>query len=490
MGLLRQSFYLKISGALFVLMAIMVAVMIFLLDGFWKSFALESDQLLHWDLAQVLATRLEPEVTGKINYAAVQESLNDFSTLFPRFEFFLLDEEGTIMSYQGGANRLRVRKIRLEPIRKFLNSAETPTIPIFGDNPHESESVDPSVFSVAPMQVAGKTWYFYVLLNGEKGTATTSLLSLSYVRQSSIAALAFTFIVTFLLGSTLFFFLTRRLRSVAVAVKAFESGDLGRRMPDSSDDEVGQLARAFNSMADAIAGYIEKLKRGDELRRELVANVSHDLRSPLTSAQGYMEVLLSEQDKVAPEERAAFLERTYQTIIYLVRLVNELFELSKLEAKDTVPKLAAFSAMQLTELCCLKYEPLAAERNVTIQLDSPDDIPKVVGDRYMIERVVSNLIENAIRYNRENGTVTVRLAAHNGRLTISVKDTGIGIAQEELPHIFERLYRARQGNEHSASGSGLGLAIVRRIIEAHASEILVNSTLGQGTEFSFELPTE
>jgi signal transduction histidine kinase len=219
-----------------------------------------------------------------------------------------------------------------------------------------------------------------------------------------------------------------------------------------------------------------------------VANVSHDLRSPLASIQGYVETVIMKNGAIEPQQRRELLEVIYQNSMRLSRLVDELFELSKLDAEQTQPNVEPFSMAELIQDVVLKFKPQAGQRDITLEDRLPRGLLLVDGDVGMIERVLSNLLDNAIRYTPEGGTVSVELENGDERVKIRVADTGPGIPAEDLPHIFDRFYRVEKSRSQEGGGTGLGLAIARRIIELHGSNIEASSKEGVGTSFTFRLP--
>jgi signal transduction histidine kinase len=243
-------------------------------------------------------------------------------------------------------------------------------------------------------------------------------------------------------------------------------------------------------MADKIVAHIEEIKTMDDLRRDLVANVSHDLRTPLVSIHGYVETILMKDKSLSPEDREKYLKTVLQGTEKLKRLVEELFELSKLEAKQTTPTFERFSLAELVQDVVQKQQILAEHERLRIQTDFPRDLPFVVADIALIERVFQNLLENAIKFSADGGTITVTLRPGARGVTVIVADTGYGIPVEELPHIFERYQRGSRSATIDRTGAGLGLAIVKRILEIHGVTIAVSSKMNEGTAFSFQLPIQ
>jgi signal transduction histidine kinase len=312
----------------------------------------------------------------------------------------------------------------------------------------------------------------------------------SYIIRNSVISLVATFLLIGIAGLIIFFLLTKRVRAMAAAVRAFEHGDYSERVPEKSADEIGQLAKAFNDMAERVEANLEAITRSDNLRRELVANVSHDLRSPLASVQGYLETVLMKDALLTRGERARFLEIIHANVLRLSTLVNELFELSRLEARQIQPQQEPFALSELVQDVIVKFQPQALERHITLSSSFPHDLPFVAGDIAMIERVLSNLIDNALRYTPRQGTVRVMLEPGDGTVTVRVADTGYGIPAEDLPHVFDRFYRVDKSRSRDSGGSGIGLAIVKRILEMHESDVVVESTSPSGTVFAFALPAE
>jgi len=228
------------------------------------------------------------------------------------------------------------------------------------------------------------------------------------------------------------------------------------------------------------------LQRMDELRRELIANVSHDLRTPLASMQGYLETVLMKNEQLTPAERRSYLEVILNSTERLSRLVQELFELSRLEAQQSRPQIESFSLAELANDLVQKFTPLAAGKGVSLGIRFDDHPPLVAADIAMIERVMQNLLDNAITYTPAGGNVSITIAGRETTVRVSVDDTGVGIAGSDLPYVFDRFYQVR--TKGSRAGAGLGLAIVKKILEAHGASIAVQSRVDAGSTFWFELP--
>jgi signal transduction histidine kinase len=311
--------------------------------------------------------------------------------------------------------------------------------------------------------------------------------------------------VAFALAAALLVFnlLTRRLRLLAEEIEAFRASRFTqpRHVPWScaDGDEVDRLAHAFGELSDHIARQIGQLERMDTQRRELLANVSHDLRTPLTLMQGYLETLLLRRGELSAAEERGCIEVAARHAERLGRLVADLFELTKLDGQAGRLQAEPFSLSELAQDIAQKFVLHARDRSVAIEVGLDPRTPAVMGDIGMIERALENLVENALRHTPGGGRVTIAIERLVDHARVRVSDTGCGIAREDLPHVFDRFFQAPRLELAAAGGAiadggaarhhaGLGLAITRRIVNLHGAEIEVASRVGLGTVFSFDLP--
>jgi signal transduction histidine kinase len=258
--------------------------------------------------------------------------------------------------------------------------------------------------------------------------------------------------------------------------------------PSPPGDEIDRLAVAFEEMSQRIACQLQALEDSAAQRRELLANVSHDLRTPLASMQGYLETLLLKHGTLPPEEERSYLEVAAKHSERLGKLVRDLFELTKLEAHEMPPAIESFPLTELVQDILQKFQLGAAQRGLMLKHSFAAGVPPAQADIGMIERVLENLIENAMRHTPAGGTVRVEVEGAGSRVQVRVSDTGHGIPGEDLSNIFDRYYRIDRGEFGAEGGTGLGLAITRRIVELHGGRIDVESVVGAGTSFLFDLP--
>jgi signal transduction histidine kinase len=264
------------------------------------------------------------------------------------------------------------------------------------------------------------------------------------------------------------------------------------RLVTGLKQEIDERRVAQDRLAGALAE-VERLKQDLEaensyLRRDLIANVSHDLRTPLVSIRGYLEVLAAKGDQLAPPQRRDYLAIAVRQSEHLGRLVDQLFELAKLDFKDMTLSREAFPLGELAHDVIQKFRLVAEGRGVHLEVEAPAALANVDGDLGLLERVFENLIGNALRYTPAGGSVTVRLTGGEDAVQVEVADTGSGIAAAELPKVFDRHWRGGDGCQTASTGAGLGLAITKRILELHGAPIGVESG-DHGTRFSFAVPT-
>lgn len=487
-----KTLYSKLAVGLFAVVCLIGLALALLVRFSSELYQQELAQKLNSDLARNLVAESSLLSERQVNKAALKDVFHALMLINPSIEVYLLDKEGRILAYSAPAAKIKRSEVDTAPIRDFV--AGRRDYPILGDDPRDARGR--KVFSVAPVRNDGRLeGYLYVILGGEQYDNVTDMLRGSYILRLTAGGLGASLVVALLAGLVLFALLTRRLRRLTHAIQAFGSGnyrDVAARYPLHSDrgDEIDELGRHFNAMADRIGEQFSELQRNDAQRRELVANVSHDLRTPLASLHGYLETLLMKGENIGPEERRRYLQIASGHSEHLAKLVEELFELAKLDSYDAVLHSEAFSLSELAQDAVIKYQLMAKRRGVTLSAGLGEGAPFAQGDIGLMQRVLDNLIENAIRHTPAGGQVIVSVTPSGDHVRLEVRDTGCGIAPEEIPHIFDRFYRLQKSRATGGGHAGLGLAIARRILELHGSDIATHSELNVGTTFSFELPAK
>lgn len=482
---LLRTFYGRLSAILLVLLlALGVALGALAVRSAFR-LTEAADQELNRDLAHDLAPRFEPHLREGIDTVAIAEEIRGLTAVNRRIDVYLLGPDGVIKgSFVQPGQALQLARVDVGPLDRLMGGAGD--LPILGTDPLDPAA--PKPFSVAPVAIMGDpACYLYIVLGGERYASVLAMLAESHLLRGALVGLALVVLGAALVGLLLFAFVTRRLRQMTAVVGAFEGGRLDRRVPDGTSDEVGQLGAAFNRMADAIAVHVAELERADRLRQEFVEDVSHDLRNPLASIRGYLETLLLKGSALAPAERERHVEVALANVDRLSELVEGLFELSKWGAQPLTPRPEPFSLAELIHDVVVHFQPAATERGVELVARMSPSLPLVHADVGMVDRVIANLVENALRHTPAGGRVEVVPWHEGDHVGVRVSDTGEGIAPEDLPHIFERFYRSPR-SRHASDGSGLGLFIAQKVLEAHGRAIHVESALGVGTTFRFDLP--
>jgi len=297
------------------------------------------------------------------------------------------------------------------------------------------------------------------------------------INQALLIAAAGGILIALILGLLLARTLTRPVRELTAATRAMSKGELEQQLPVRSRDELGELTTAFNQMS-------ANLTRSNQSRRQMTADIAHDLRTPLTVLAGYLESL---RDGVLKPTRERF-DVMHQEAQHLQHLVDDLRTLSLADAGELSLNRQPVPPQELLERLALTYKHIAEQRNLTLQVRVAPDLPEIQVDVERMMQVLENLVSNALRYTPIGGAITLSARRDQESVLMKVTDTGAGIDPKDLPHIFDRFYRSDQSRQETEGESGLGLAIAKSIIEAHGGKITAESELGGGSTFTIRLP--
>ena len=486
--------------------AAMVAVLLFLALGVAMFFllrhhsvqtTLESTQRMNLGLAGYIVDHQAPgliDAGGRADRARMRELAMHVMMINPAVEVYLLDDQGRVIAHalEGVQGPDPVgRQVDLAPVRRLLDDNHDQTsLPVTGTDPRNTDRAN--IFSVARVPASsGPGGYLYVVLNGNAAqTVSASFSNSGTLRTTALGMVAAIGLAAMVLLIALQQ-LTRPLRRLTDELRAFRGTAECEEIRESGD-EIEVLRSALRNMEQRIAQQFQRLEDGDRQRRELISNISHDLRTPLSSIQGYVETALLRGEQIDPETRSAHLRTALRHVDLLGKRIGDLFELSKLDAGRVEPKREVFCLAELLQDVVQNYQLAAQRRGVHLSLAAGSHMKaRVVADIAMIERVLQNLIDNALRYTAQGGEVTLTVEMKGAYMEISVTDTGCGIAQEHLPHIFERYWRVTDADEtetETGTSSGLGLTIVKRMLDLHGSAVRVSSEFRHGTRFEFLLP--
>jgi signal transduction histidine kinase len=279
----------------------------------------------------------------------------------------------------------------------------------------------------------------------------------------------------------------RRLAALEEAAVRLGAGDLTARAPQQGNDEIARVSRAFNRMAAELASRDEALRTSDRLRRQMLADVSHELKTPLTAMRGYVETLRMPGTALDDERRAAYLETIERETLRLDRIVKDLLDLARYEHGVVGLSLRVFDVERMFHHVVRRHERGTHARGISVSVDVAQGADQIIGDPDRLEQVIENLVANAIRHTPGGGAVDLRATTEDGSAVLSVTDSGSGIASEHLPHVFDRFYKVDPARAAEGAGSGLGLSIAKAIVERHGGTIGATSTSGC-TRFTIVLP--
>lgn len=481
--LLFSHLYWKISAIFILILFIFATITLYISVHSASKYSVEVNQKLNWDLARNTVDLIKPKFQGgTVNKEAIADIMHSMMVINPSLEVYLLNPDGKILSYVAPEKVVKLENVSLDPIQSFFSNAKHNLI--FGDDPRNpGEKKTFSAAKVIDQNIL--TGYLYIVLASQEYVSTAQMVLSSYILGLSIRSIIIILVISAFVGLFFIWFITKKLNVIVIGIREFQSGNFNTRIPVKSKDELDNIGLVFNEMADTISKNIHELKETDEFRKELISNVSHDLRTPVASIQGYAETLLLKKDQIAPEERLKYLEIIYSSCERLKKLVGDLFDLSKLQTNQVKLNPEPFAIAELISDISNKYRIISQKQGISINAFLPNENPIVEADILLIDRVLQNLIDNAIKFCRKGDFINIVIRSdQKGKVEISVSDSGEGIRADELPFIFDRYYKGKNYSE----STGLGLAIVKKIIDLHQSVIRVSSQPGKGTDFSFHLP--
>ncbi len=479
-----NSLFWKISLVFFLLLATVGIAYVYTSHTSSKEYLEEVNQRLNHDTAKNIIENSTPFYNGKVIKPALEEMFHHVMAINPNLEVYLVNPKGNIIAWYPPEKKIHKNKIDLLPIKSFISDKSNKLIR--GDDPLNPSSK--KVFSAHPLTMNNMLYaYIYVVLNGEKNQTTSDNLFTSYLWQISYRTMAITLFFTFIIGLFIIRIITKNHSIILKVMQRFREGDLTARIAIDKISSEKQLGEMFNEMADILTKNIEKLKEVENLRRELIANVSHDLRTPIAIIRGYLETLQIKENSITPEDRKRYIDMVQESTIKLEKLINELFELSKLEANQIKPNKEPFIISELVNDIGTKYHIIAQNKKIKIETFLSTELAPVLADISLIERVIQNLLDNAIKFTPENGKITLTTEkCVNNTVKITISDTGIGIPEKDQERIFARYYRANNYTDLKNS-TGLGLAIAKKILDLHDSTLDLKSTENIGSSFIFKL---
>ena len=472
--------------ACFIVIAVVLTI---LAKSLTQDYQSEIEQKLHLKLAEHIIHDNQLFNDNEINYAAVKKAFHSMMILGPSFEFYVVNPEGKILTYSADPDRIKREYISIVPINDFVNALKP--FPILGDDPRSTYKK--KIFSVAPIYTDDALkGYLYIIIGGEIYDDIAGLLQNSHIVALGGWSVLLILFMTLVVTLVLFAMLTRPLRRLTLDIETFRENGFDNntltlsQWQADSNDEIERLGSSFNELISVLNTQYQKVKNTDELRRELISYASHDLRTPLTSLQGYLETWLL---KYANDDTGReLIEVAMNNATNISELIEQLFELAYLDGDNVTLNKEPVSMAELAYDVVSKRLLEASEKNIQLDVNPKESNILLMGDYQKLHRVLSNLLDNSLRHCHSGGHIEIRLSdMGNKRWMIEVQDTGVGIPADEIHDVFVNHFRASNSIKGKGENSGLGLSICKRIVALHDSTLDVHSILGQGTCFCFTL---
>ncbi|MGY0625993.1 MAG: sensor histidine kinase [Paraglaciecola chathamensis] len=489
---MKICFYQRLAISLVAVFMLVMIACFYSTNELQKLTQQEAEQKLHLGLAEHLVQDNPLLKEGVYDYDALGNLFHTLMILGPNFEFYYLDPQGKILTYSAEPGKVKAKKVDIAPIKHLIGDGKS--FPIEGDDPRQLGRH--KIFSAAPVYNDNKLQgYLYVIIGGERyDSILANLQNSQSMREIALFMVAgLTLLLIALL--VMFKYFTTPLRRLSDDMEKVREADFHREhVPrdlavwnKNSHNEVDRLGCAFTDMLSHIDHQFEKLSKIDTQRRVLLADLSHDLRTPLASLQGYIETLALNEDTLSAKDRKHFVDVSLKNAKNLKHLIDQIFELAYLEGGQVTLHQEPFPLGELLHDVAAKFALDAQNKGIEIRVIPNHFEYHVFADIGKLERVLTNLIANAIRHTPANGKVDLVVAIHNDKLRVDIRDTGVGISDKEIAFIFDARYQASNTEKDTCSHAGLGLAICQKLMALLNSDLKVESKLGKGTCFSFEL---
>ena len=489
---MKLCFYQRISLALAAVFICVLALFFFTSTHLQSITQDEAEQQLHLGLAEHLALDSPLLKTGVYDYDALKNLFHTLMILGPNFEFYYLDPNGKVLTYSAEAGKVKADYVDLAPIQNLIRDSSQ--LPIKGDDPRNPGVK--KIFSAAPvMNGEVLQGYLYVIIGGEIYDSILGSLKQNETLQHLILFSVLSLLFLFAALMVLFKALTSPLRQLSAEMDKVSKADSQQARLDEpehqwqsdSHDEVQRLGSTFTRMLKRINVQFDQLQQIDSQRRVLLADLSHDLRTPLANLQGYIETLAINDDALDVTKRKRFIDISLKNARNLKHLIDQIFELAYLEGGQVTLNREPFPLGELLHDIAAKFALKAAEKSLTLEVSLGESDYRVFADIGKLERILTNLLENAIRHTPSHGIITLAVTPQVDKIRIDIRDTGVGISDKEIAFIFDARYQATNHEKDNCLHAGLGLAISKKLVSLLDSDLLVESQLGKGTCFSFEL---
>jgi len=487
---MKVSLYQRLSISLVVLFVAIAGLFSWWSKNLEQLSRNEAEQRLHISLAEHLAGDNPLLKEGNYDHESLKNLFHSLMILGPSFEFYFISPQGEILSYSAEPGKVKRQKIDLTPLNLLLSNEHA--LPIYGDDPRDLEGR--KIFSTTRIFNGSELkGYLYIIIGGEIYDSIFSGIQSNQHLSQSIGLVLGAIIFFFLALLGLLRFLTLPLKELTENIRAFRQADFYEpgtyliSWPSPENNEIHELGETFNDMAEQINAQFIQLQNNDNQRKELLTHLSHDLRTPLASLQGYLETIELKGNKLSDEQLKRFVGVAFKNSNQLKKLVDQIFELAHLEVDKVPLNLEQIPLTELLHDITAKFSNQIKSKNIVFVIE-PKECDLVINtDVEKLERILTNLIKNAIRHSADGGKITIKVDKNLSATSIQVIDNGTGIAPIDLPYIFEARYRASNSIDDNSVHSGLGLAISQKLANLLNSELSVTSELNEGTTFSIIL---
>ncbi|KGJ94981.1 sensor histidine kinase [Colwellia psychrerythraea] len=494
---MKISLYQRLALTLCAAFIIMASLLVAWSNSLVQKSKYQAEQKLHVNLAEHLAHDNPLLQDGVYDKKALENLFHTLMLLGPAFEFYFLDAEGNILTYSADAAKIKRKSVSLIPLKQLIAKPEQ--VPVFGDDPRGFNNK--KIFSASPVyQGELLQGYLYIIIGGEIYDSIFSQVQADKDLQKYGAFVIASLLLLLLVLLAVFHYFTNPVRELAKQMQALKAVQFDQTKielkqwgsttnPSINNNEVHFLGATFNDMVVQINQQFSLLTENDRMRRELLAHLSHDLRTPLATMQGYIETLAIKGNNLSDTEQQEYLATVQRNVSQLKRLIDQIFELAHLENGQVTVSLETFAIGELLHDILAKFTLKAADKNIALTLQPQPCQFIVYSDIAKLERIMTNLLENAIRHTDIGGEIVMTVTQLTSQVKVSVTDNGSGISKEDIAYIFDARYRASNAIEDNIQHTGLGLAISQKLSQVLNSELTVNSVLGNGSSFSLSLPT-
>lgn len=476
-------YFTVISFIVFICFAVVGTFLLFFISDYWQK---EKAELLSENaksISQSMSSLIESETIEADRmqtYLLMYHSMRLISTAIDA-DIFICDTTGSVVVCGDSADYTHL--VQDCPVHGDMQISES----VLSSNLTKGQAEMTTLGGVysTPHLTVGETVMFHgkpvaYVFATQSNSASVRPYMLDILKMFLFSAL-FSLIIAFIAVYILTYNMVKPLRDMSKATKAFAKGDFTYRVKVRGNDELSDLSEAFNTMAKSL-GVLEAS------RRSFVANVSHELKTPMTTIGGFIDGILD--GTIPPEKEEYYLKKVSDEIRRLSRLVMTMLNMSKIEAGELKIKPSRFDISQRIFQVLIAFEQNIDKKHIEIQgLDSMESV-FVEADEDMIHQVIYNLVDNAVKFTPENGYIAVSALSSNGKVFVRIRNSGEGIASEEVSRIFERFYKVDKSRSFDVKGAGLGLYIVKSIIDMHGGQITASSKVGEYTEFVFWLPAD